>query len=251
MVAWGDNSLGQVTPPAGLSGVVGIAAGYFHSLALKSDGTVVGWGDNSLGQLTPLPGLKGGIRDRDGTVSQSGGSWTATSLTVSPDCGYAGTPVTATGNGFLPGETVEISYRNARVSVPIGTGTADSNGTATVMQRVPSAPYGVYALYATGLSSGSYALASFSVTPRLIVNPNEGTPGSTPSVQGYGFGAGEAVNVYWNYPRRLLGTATADGLGRFLPLTFQIPGASSPGDNLLIAKGQNTLATVEGHITVE
>ena len=40
---WGDNSEGQATVPAGLSGVTAIAAGGFHSLALKSDGTVVGW----------------------------------------------------------------------------------------------------------------------------------------------------------------------------------------------------------------
>ncbi len=45
VVGWGNNSDGQLTPPAGLSNLVAIAAGYFHSLALKSDGTVVGWGD--------------------------------------------------------------------------------------------------------------------------------------------------------------------------------------------------------------
>jgi alpha-tubulin suppressor-like RCC1 family protein len=30
--------------PSGLSGVAAIAAGTFHSLALKGDGTVVAWG---------------------------------------------------------------------------------------------------------------------------------------------------------------------------------------------------------------
>ena len=61
VVAWGDNSSGQLgdgtttnhtTPVAvpGLTGVVAIAA-YSHSLALKSDGTVVAWGGNYSGQL--------------------------------------------------------------------------------------------------------------------------------------------------------------------------------------------------------
>jgi alpha-tubulin suppressor-like RCC1 family protein len=36
---------------AGLSGVVGVAAGDAHSLALLDDGTVRAWGDNRLGQL--------------------------------------------------------------------------------------------------------------------------------------------------------------------------------------------------------
>ena len=44
VVAWGENCYGQATVPAGLSGVVAIAAGALHSLALKNDGTVVAWG---------------------------------------------------------------------------------------------------------------------------------------------------------------------------------------------------------------
>jgi hypothetical protein len=36
---------------SGLSGVVAIAAGYSHSLALRSDGTVLAWGDNGHGQV--------------------------------------------------------------------------------------------------------------------------------------------------------------------------------------------------------
>jgi alpha-tubulin suppressor-like RCC1 family protein/subtilisin family serine protease len=80
---FGDNESGQlgtgpgggivVTSPAqaaGLSGVTAIAAGYAHSLAVRSDGTVWSWGSNFDGQLgdgttsgraTPaqVPGLSG------------------------------------------------------------------------------------------------------------------------------------------------------------------------------------------------
>ena len=45
--------------PAGLSGVAAIAAGEYHSLALKNDGTVVAWGGNGSGQTTVPPGLSG------------------------------------------------------------------------------------------------------------------------------------------------------------------------------------------------
>jgi len=59
VVAWGDDYYGQSAIPAGLSGVVSISAGSNHSLALKSDGTVVAWGDNGQGQSTVPANLTG------------------------------------------------------------------------------------------------------------------------------------------------------------------------------------------------
>ena len=50
VAAWGDNTLGQTAVPAGLTDVVQVAAGYYHSLALGADGTVVAWGDDGSGQ---------------------------------------------------------------------------------------------------------------------------------------------------------------------------------------------------------
>src|SRR5713101_6561499 len=50
VVAWGDNFNGQSTVPANLTGVIAIAAGGNHSLAVKSDGTVAAWGANFYGQ---------------------------------------------------------------------------------------------------------------------------------------------------------------------------------------------------------
>jgi hypothetical protein len=57
VVAWGDNVDGQTDIPAGLSGVVGVAGGYSHTVALKSDGSVVAWGRNSSGQTDIPAGL--------------------------------------------------------------------------------------------------------------------------------------------------------------------------------------------------
>ena len=55
VVGWGENIQGETTPPAGLNDAVALAAGSYSSLALKSDGTVVGWG----GEPTPPLGLTG------------------------------------------------------------------------------------------------------------------------------------------------------------------------------------------------
>ena len=45
IVAWGSNSYGQTNAPVGTNWTA-VAGGYYHSLALKADGTVVGWGQN-------------------------------------------------------------------------------------------------------------------------------------------------------------------------------------------------------------
>jgi alpha-tubulin suppressor-like RCC1 family protein len=51
VVGWGRNDSGQINLPASATNVVAIAAGGFHSLALRADGTVVGWGRNDSGQI--------------------------------------------------------------------------------------------------------------------------------------------------------------------------------------------------------
>jgi len=44
VVAWGSNGKGQTSVPGDLSEVVAIAAGGYHSVALRRDGTVTNWG---------------------------------------------------------------------------------------------------------------------------------------------------------------------------------------------------------------
>jgi Regulator of Chromosome Condensation (RCC1) repeat protein len=58
VVAWGYGGVGGATDvPAGLTNVVAITAGATHSLALKADGTVVGWGNFWMGLNAAPPGL--------------------------------------------------------------------------------------------------------------------------------------------------------------------------------------------------
>lgn len=59
VAAWGSNTYGESTVPAGLDRVLDVSAGNAHTLALKEDGTVIGWGDNSSGQRTVPAGLNG------------------------------------------------------------------------------------------------------------------------------------------------------------------------------------------------
>ena len=51
---------GQTNVPPDLTNVVAVAAGYFHSVALRADGTVVAWGDNTRNQ-TIIPPQAAGV----------------------------------------------------------------------------------------------------------------------------------------------------------------------------------------------
>ena len=59
ILAWGWNGAGQTNVPAGLTGVIAIAAGGENTVALKSDGTIVVWGDFFYGQMNVPAGLSG------------------------------------------------------------------------------------------------------------------------------------------------------------------------------------------------
>lgn len=57
IVGWTYNFEPDSTIPVALNGVIAISGGYSHFLALKNDGTVVGWGNNDSGQVTIPAGL--------------------------------------------------------------------------------------------------------------------------------------------------------------------------------------------------
>jgi hypothetical protein len=85
---WGRNNDGQIgdgtltarpTPTlvAGISDVIDVATGHYHTLAIRSDGTLWGWGYNALGQLCDgtttnrrVPVRVGGLTD---VVATAGG----------------------------------------------------------------------------------------------------------------------------------------------------------------------------------
>lgn len=53
VVAWGSNEAGQCNVPADLSRVVAIAAGNHHNVALRDDGTITVWGAHILDRSNP------------------------------------------------------------------------------------------------------------------------------------------------------------------------------------------------------
>jgi len=73
VVAWGDNDAGQCEVPAGLSNILSIAAGGYHNLAIRADSTVTAWGANDYGQCN-VPADLGPV------IGISAGAWHSLAL---------------------------------------------------------------------------------------------------------------------------------------------------------------------------
>ncbi|MFD7264036.1 hypothetical protein [Streptomyces sp. NPDC059874] len=98
----GQTAPGQTgTCSSFLTGVIAVAAGDNHSLALRSDGTVLSWGANTLGQL--------------GT-SSTGFAWT-TPVGVCQQDTFAGPSATSCGSGVLTGVTAIAAGGNHNLAL--------------------------------------------------------------------------------------------------------------------------------------
>ena len=100
-VAWGCSidDAGQCSVPSGLSGVTAIAAGAYHSLALRGDGTVVAWGCGAgfdYGQCSVPNGLSGG-------TAIAGGFYHSLAVKLRPSSPGAAAPASTTGSAACRG----------------------------------------------------------------------------------------------------------------------------------------------------
>jgi hypothetical protein len=108
------------------------------------------------------------------TINQSGAGLSLSATEAAPS-----TSVTATANGFQPGETVQLNFNGASV----GTATTNTNGSATITFNVPNLGPGQYTIEARGQTSNLSTSATFTVssptTPTTTPVPGTATP--TPS----------------------------------------------------------------------
>ncbi|HOX56131.1 MAG TPA: family 10 glycosylhydrolase [Candidatus Paceibacterota bacterium] len=105
VVGWEDEAYGQCAVPSSLRDAVAIAAGGYHSLALRSDGTVVAWGANDYGQ-TNVPAKLSDV------IAIAAGTWHSVALRAD------GTVVMWGDNGF--GQTNQPAGLNGVTAVAAG-----------------------------------------------------------------------------------------------------------------------------------
>jgi uncharacterized repeat protein (TIGR01451 family) len=166
--AWGNDGNGQLgngtegTPGSlafsstpvqviGLAGAVAVAAGNFHSLALKSDGTVWVWGSNAYGQLgngtytdSVVPIQVSGL---SGVVAVAGGGYhsLASVAQLTPALSIAKSHSGSFGQG-QQGATYTVTVAN-------GAGAAPTSGIVTVTDTLPSGLM-LVSMAGTGVGSG-------------------------------------------------------------------------------------------------
>ena len=99
LVSWGSDSNGVVSGTPTGTGFVAVAAGAGHSVAIKADGSLVSWGSNHMGQVSDTPG-------GTGFTSVARGHWHWLALRVDGSLvswgydNYSQVSDTPAGNGF-------------------------------------------------------------------------------------------------------------------------------------------------------
>jgi alpha-tubulin suppressor-like RCC1 family protein len=153
--AWGVNWSDQTAVPADLTGVTAVAAGWEHSLALKSDGTVIGWGKAADGRIRPPSGLTGvtaiAAGDEHSLALKSDGSvvgWGYGGWNQLPAAGaWTGMLGISAGEGY----SLALTSTNTAVGVGLnGSGQRTIPGTATNLAAISAGASHVVALTRTG-----------------------------------------------------------------------------------------------------
>lgn len=99
----------------------------------------------------------GGLTQRGTAVGEA--QVVAPSFSISPSEGVPGTIVIATGFGFEPDETVQVTFSGSSIA----TTTASSTGAFSITVVVPALGPGSYSLGGVGETSGASASSSFTL----------------------------------------------------------------------------------------
>jgi hypothetical protein len=141
------------------------------------------------------------------------------------------------GSGFATNTTVHVFFdRNG--GKQIGAELTDGSGNLPAFNvTIPSVIAGSYPIIAT--DGTNVATTTFTVPSSLTLNPSSGGSGTSVSVMGAGYLAGEGIVVSWDHPGQgnQVAAPTADSSGSFTT-SFSVP--SSSGTHTVFATGRSS-----------
>jgi len=162
-------------------------------------------------------------------------------LAVEPSCGVVGIEVEAHVTGHDPSRKISLRYDDTEVT----TATTDTVGSFRAIFRVPASAAGEHKVSTEPPSTEE----SFTVTPRLAVQPVAGPVGTELWLNGTGFPSEKRVSL--RYDDEEMATVIADTTGGF-QARMTVP-ASTSGKHVITSEPPSTEHTfaVAPHLVVE
>jgi hypothetical protein len=170
----------------------------------------------------------------------------APSITIATTSGPVGTVVPITGQGYTPGETVDIRWDKSSGTI-LKTVTASGTGTFSTTAAVPEASPGKHLFVGVGRTSKAKPSRSFTVAEvsavkaTIAITPLTGRTSTMVTVTGEGYFPNESIRVYFNSTGSsgtLLATTTATASGTF-STSVTIPHTTG-GGHLIVGKGMTS-----------
>lgn len=172
-------------------------------------------------------------------------------ITVTPNNGGVGTNVTVTGTGFESAENgIFVTYDDEKVRTGL---IANVNGTWNTTFTVPSSTRGSHTIDAEGDTTLAEDVEdkTFTVSPRVTVEPTSGYVGDEMAISGSGF-ANDESGIRVTYDGKVVKSSLeANGQG-YWSTTVVVP-ASTNGAHVVNAYGNTTVSddVLDGNFTVE
>ncbi len=153
-----------------------------------------------------------------GGIATSAGTFAVTPVINSflPTSGPVGTSVVIGGTTFVGVTAVYFNGQPATYTV---------NSASQITATVPPTTTGAIEVVTT--SGIAQSATSFTVTPSVVLSPTVGNPGSTLTVNGYGFDTGQLVDVIFDNTQ--VAFSGTDQTGSFTGTTIQVPTTAAPG----------------------
>ncbi len=166
--------------------------------------------------------------------------------------GPQGARVRISGQGYAPGETVNVvwGYGSQQIQT-VAAIQASLSGTFGGSFIVPAMTNGPYTIAAVGASSTSVTTNTFTLVAGQTTNPATFSPGQSTTVTASGFHAGEMVNFYWdNTSGSPLGSGNANANGA-INQAVTSPAGTTSGSHTIIGVGQSSGISFTTPITID
>jgi len=155
----------------------------------------------------------------------------APTLVLTPNHGPVGTVVTITGDNYIPSQTLTVTNTDGATS----TVTANASGSIPASSTITIESTEIGAQSVTCSDGTNTATATFTIEPKITVDPTYGPAGAEVVVTGSGFAAGVGITFTLNgTPITPTSPVTSDADGAFTG-TLDLPANLANGNNPIVA----------------